>query len=167
MGSLAAQVAHVQFLGLCAHTSAVSTWTGEYLRSVLVWAEHVDLSWATLSHTEQTHTALCARNLLLTTRQSQKLLTSPFFQQQLPALAPGSCHHTILATVIRNRLSSNAARITAIQMCCSSKHVLLDICVQRDEQEMWAVEELASMLSKEMMAGQVSKHVQARVELYK
>ncbi|KAJ2663364.1 hypothetical protein IW148_002494 [Coemansia sp. RSA 1199] len=114
MGSLAAQVAHVQYLGLCAHTHEVASWTCDTLAALLQWAQHVDLAHATLSTDEAAQVTAAARTLLTTKRESKLLLTAHKLHTALDALTPPLCHVTVLQTVVCNHATPNAVRAAAV-----------------------------------------------------
>ncbi|KAJ2845481.1 hypothetical protein IWW36_004765, partial [Coemansia brasiliensis] len=155
-GTLSAQVAHVQYLGLCANTDHVCNWTADYLKThVLVWAQHVDLSWATLAESEQKDVQLHTRYLLSCARESSKLLASRWFRQKLARLHPGGCHLEILKSIVANAKTPHELRIAAIQQlllvdCSPSQMQLVQMAVEAEKQadgrEIWAIEELTEQL---------------------
>ncbi|KAJ2501759.1 hypothetical protein GGH96_001628 [Coemansia sp. RSA 1972] len=114
MGSLAAQVAHVQYLGLCAHTHKITTWTCDTLATLLQWAQHVDLAHATLSADEAAQVTAAAHTLLTTKRESRVLLTARKLRTALEALTPPLCHVTVLQTVVCNHATPNDVRAAAV-----------------------------------------------------
>ncbi|KAJ1872462.1 hypothetical protein LPJ55_003080 [Coemansia sp. RSA 990] len=148
-GTLGAQIAHVQYLGLCAHTKQVCSWSMDYLAHVLLWAQHVDLSWTTLTENEQKDVQLYSHHLLTSTRESNKLLTSPWFQQKLTLLVPGNCHLEILKSIISNTDSPGEVRIMAIQQLLqdsSVAQVMDETMDAKDGREIWAIEQLMEQL---------------------
>ncbi|KAJ2203873.1 hypothetical protein IW145_003798 [Coemansia sp. RSA 521] len=114
MGSLAAQVAHVQYLGLCAHTHKITTWTCNTLAALLQWAQHVDLAHATLSTDEAIQVTAAAHTLLTTKRESRVLLTAHKLRTALDALTPPMCHVTVLQTVVCNHATPDDVRAAAV-----------------------------------------------------
>ncbi|KAJ1830999.1 hypothetical protein LPJ63_004581 [Coemansia sp. RSA 2711] len=89
MGSLSAQIAHVQFLGLQSLTDAAGSWAPEHLASTLLWAQHRGQYALLLEQTlASPHALLCDAALFACIRQPALLL--PEAERVLSALPPAS-----------------------------------------------------------------------------
>ncbi|KAJ2018731.1 hypothetical protein GGI01_000577 [Coemansia sp. RSA 376] len=100
MGTLGTQLAYVFYLGHEAATPRVQQWTPGYLTSeVLVWTQHMDLLWSTLSYTDQELVAAHATRLSANPCAGSKTVNWQKY---------------ILGRVICNRYSPHPVRVAAL-----------------------------------------------------
>ncbi|KAJ2416649.1 hypothetical protein GGI10_000801 [Coemansia sp. RSA 2530] len=101
MGTLGTQLAYVFYLGHEASTPRVQQWTPGYLTTeVLVWTQHIDLLWPTLSHSDQERVA----------EHASRLSANPCAQSKTV-----NWQKYILGRVISNRYSPHPVRVAALQ----------------------------------------------------
>ncbi|PIA15031.1 hypothetical protein COEREDRAFT_98401 [Coemansia reversa NRRL 1564] len=153
MGMLSAQIAHVQYHGLLALTAQVKNWSIDYFsKIVLKWAEHVDLTWTTLTEDEKTKTLRHVEYLLQNTTESKQFLTSPYMKAQLPL--PGISQQKILSYLITNEYCSHELRIFAIHQYVDNKSIGTMVSEVLNT-EYYAMKKLTTLLSKEIENGLV------------
>ncbi|KAJ2863668.1 hypothetical protein GGH94_003442 [Coemansia aciculifera] len=100
MGTLGTQLAYVFYLGHEAATPRVQQWTPGYLTSdVLVWTQHIDLLWPTLSYADQEQVAAHATKLSANPCAGSKTVNWQKY---------------ILGRVICNRHSPHPVRVAAL-----------------------------------------------------
>ncbi|KAJ2363115.1 hypothetical protein H4S01_004460 [Coemansia sp. RSA 2610] len=168
MGSLSAQIAHVQFLGLQSLTDAAGSWAPEHLASTLLWAQHVDLSWATLAHADRRPTLAAARDLLDSTPASAKLLHTSYFQRHLDMLLPGACRDRILANLLANPAAAHELRALVVQQLAESGASVVQALVDTlaDGRAELGMRELSALLSSALESVAENESVRRQVQLY-
>ncbi|KAJ2784355.1 hypothetical protein H4R18_001159 [Coemansia javaensis] len=142
---LSAQIAHVQLLVLEAQTARAADWTEPHLRDrALPWAEHVELSWATLSADERDRALAHARQLLAPVLRDRGLARLAGLR-----LDPAGSRAAVLRGLIANRHAPAQLRAAAVRLYASrSPPVSSIICTALSPaRQCRALEDLASALT--------------------